>query len=167
MTKLDPDLAIIASFKEGMARVPGAVQIVTTDGPAGRAGLTATAVCSVTADPPTLLVCVNESSSVGQAFIANEAVAINTIGPEFSDLAMLFGGKTPVEERFGAAEWTTGSTGAPRLKGAIVAFDCRVTGGQTVGSHRVLFCEVAEVVLGEHADACVYHDRAFKGLSAL
>jgi flavin reductase len=167
MTELDPELAMLAAFKEGMARVPGAVQIVTTDGPAGRAGLTATAVCSVTADPPTLLVCVNETSSVGQAFMANEAVSINTVGPDLAELAMLFGGKTPVDERFGAADWAPGKTGAPRLIGAVASFDCRVVDGHTVGSHRVLICEVADVAVGEATEVCVYHDRAFKGLAPL
>ncbi|MEM6896156.1 MAG: flavin reductase family protein [Pseudomonadota bacterium] len=167
MTEHDPSLAPVAAFKAGMARVPGAVHIVTTDGPAGRAGLTATAVSSVTTDPPTLLVCVNETSSVGQAFISNEAVAINTVGPDFTSLAMLFGGKTPMEERFEASDWAVGASGAPRLLGASASFDTRVVGGQTVGSHRVLFCEVMDVTLGDDAAPCVYHDRAFKVLTSL
>jgi flavin reductase len=54
-------------FREGMAVLAGAVNIVTTDGPGGRAGLTASAVCSVTAEPPTLLVCVNRGSSAAPA----------------------------------------------------------------------------------------------------
>jgi flavin reductase len=114
-----------AAFKEAMSRVVGAVHIVTTDGPAGRAGFTATSVCSVTADPPTLLVCVNESSSVGQVFIANSTLAINTVGAAHNDLAMLFGGKTPLDERFAAATWTEGEGGAPILEGAIAAFRLR------------------------------------------
>ena len=75
-----PETITAAQFKEAMSRVAGAVHIVTTDGPAGKAGFTATAVCSVTADPPTLLVCVNETSSVGQTFVANQSLAVNTIG---------------------------------------------------------------------------------------
>jgi len=46
-------------FRDAMARLGAAVNIVTTDGTAGRAGFTASAVCSVTDDPPTLLVCLN------------------------------------------------------------------------------------------------------------
>ena len=48
-----------ASFRDAMAHVGAAVNIITTDGPAGRAGFTASAVCSVTDTPPTLLVCLN------------------------------------------------------------------------------------------------------------
>lgn len=52
------------SFRDAMAQVGAAVNIITTDGPAGRAGFTASAVCSVTDEPPTLLVCLNRSASV-------------------------------------------------------------------------------------------------------
>ncbi len=55
-----------ASFRDAMAHVGAAVNIITTDGPAGRAGFTASAVCSVTDTPPTLLVCLNRSASVGR-----------------------------------------------------------------------------------------------------
>lgn len=57
-------LADKQSFRDAMAHVGAAVNIITTDGPAGRAGFTASAVCSVTDAPPTLLVCLNRSASV-------------------------------------------------------------------------------------------------------
>lgn len=104
-------------FKEGMAVLSGAVNIVTTDGPGGRAGLTASAVCSVTAEPPTLLVCVNRGSSAAPAFLQNDAICVNTVGPDHKGLAMLFGGKTPMEDRFATADWTEGPSGAPVLGG--------------------------------------------------
>lgn len=155
-----------AQFKEAMSRVVGAVHIVTTDGPAGKAGFTATAVCSVTADPPTLLVCVNETSSVGQTFVANQALAINTIGSDFNDLAMLMGGKTPLEDRFAAAKWSTGSQGTPLLEGAMVAFDCVTVSSQVCGTHRVLFCRVMDVRLGDAAqDPSLYIGRGFRRLA--
>jgi len=159
--------AVSASlFKEAMSRVTGAVHIVTTDGPAGKAGFTATAVCSVTADPPTLLVCVNEGSSVGQTFVANQALVVNTIGSEFNDLAMMMGGKTPLEERFAAAEWTPSSLGAPMLNGALVAFDGVTVGAQVWGTHRVLFVRVLDVRLGgEAVDPSLYLGRSFRKLA--
>jgi flavin reductase len=162
-----PEPAVSASqFKEAMSRVTGAVHIVTTDGPAGKAGFTATAVCSVTADPPTLLVCVNEGSSVGQAFVANQALVINTIGSEFNDLAMLMGGKTPLEERFAAANWTDSSLGAPMLDGALVCFDGVTVDSQVLGTHRVLYVRVLDVKLGPDAqDPSLYLGRSFRKLA--
>ena len=62
------ELADKQSFRDAMAHVGAAVNIITTDGPAGRAGFTASAVCSVTDAPPTLLVCLNRSASVWPVF---------------------------------------------------------------------------------------------------
>ncbi|TGR60514.1 flavin reductase, partial [bacterium M00.F.Ca.ET.194.01.1.1] len=64
-------------FREAMARVCAPVNIVTTDGPAGRGGFTATAMCSVSDDPPTLLVCMNERSAQTSMFLANQRFCVN------------------------------------------------------------------------------------------
>ncbi|WP_375688596.1 flavin reductase [Pseudooceanicola sp. LIPI14-2-Ac024] len=153
------------TFREGMACLAGAVNIVTTDGPGGRAGLTASAVCSVTAEPPTLLVCVNRSSSAAPAFMANDAVCVNTVGPAHQDLAMLFGGKTPMDDRFEAANWKIGRTGAPLLDGAVVSFDCRVTSRNVVGSHEVMFCEIVDITRKPGTPALAYYARKFHELA--
>ncbi len=68
-----------ASFRDAMAHVGAAVNIITTDGPAGRAGFTASAVCSVTDTPPTLLVCLNRSASVWPVFSEHHTLCVNTL----------------------------------------------------------------------------------------
>jgi flavin reductase len=130
------------AYRNGMAKLGTAVSIVTTDGPAGKAGFTASAVCSVTDTPPTLLVCLNRAASVYDTVSRNGVVAVNTLAPQHQGLANLFGGKTPVDERFAAANWFRGESGALLLEGAVVSFDCRVARLTDVGSHSVLFCEV-------------------------
>ncbi len=151
-------------FREGMARLCGAVNIVTTDGPGGRSGFTASAVCSVTADPPTLLVCLNRSSSAAPAFGENAALCVNTVGPRHQEIAMLFGGKTPMDDRFAAADWAPGVTGAPVLADAVVSFDCRVTGRAEVGSHDVLFCEIHGISGDPQGAGLAYFSRKFHAL---
>lgn len=151
-------------FRAGMSLLAGAVNIVTTDGTGGRAGLTASAVCSVTADPPTLLVCVNRGSSAAAAFMENTAVCVNTVGPVHQELAMLFGGKTPMNDRFDKAEWSIGPSGAPMLDGAVVSFDCIVTLRNTVGTHEVLFCEIIEITQIPDSPALAYFARKFHEL---
>jgi len=156
-----PPFVTATSFREAMSRFAGAVNIITTDGPAGRAGFTATAACGVTDTPPTILVCVNDASSVGAAFRANNAICVNTVGPEHEPLAMLFGGKTPSEERFAAAAWRRGASGAPVLEDSLVSFDCRIVQSTVVGTHSVLFCEVLEIALTRETVASVYLARKF------
>ncbi|MGO4839644.1 flavin reductase, partial [Rhizobiaceae sp. 2RAB30] len=113
-------------FRDGMARLSAAVSIVCTDGPAGRAGFSASAVCSVTEAPPTLLVCLNRKASVYAAFKENRVLCVNTLAADQQELSVVFGGATPTEERFAKAEWRTGATGSPILVGASVSFDCHV-----------------------------------------
>ncbi len=67
------------SFRDAMACVGAAVNVITTDGLAGRAGFTASAVCSVTDTPPTLLVCLNRSASVWPTFRQHQALCVNTL----------------------------------------------------------------------------------------
>lgn len=149
------------AFREGMSRLGAAVTVVTTDGPAGRAGFTASAVCSVSDRPPSLLVCLNRSASVFDAFSQNGALCVNVLGPEHEALSRLFGGRTPMPERFEAADWTASVSGAPLLDGASASFDCRVVETSTFGSHDVLFCHVLAVRLGAEAAGLVYFDRRY------
>ena len=74
-------------FREGMSRVAEAVHVVTTDGAAGRAGFTATAVTPVTDSPASLLVCVNTASRSAQALLANRVFCVNTLSAEDLTLA--------------------------------------------------------------------------------
>ena len=93
------------TFRDAMSCMGAAVNIITTDGPAGRAGFTASAVCSVTDTPPTLLVCLNRGASVWPAFNENRTLCVNTLSAGQEPLSNLFGGKTPMEHRFAAARW--------------------------------------------------------------
>lgn len=153
------------AFRNAMARLGAAVSIVTTDGPAGRHGLTASAVCSVTDTPPTLLVCVNRQAGAHDPIARNGVLCINVLGPDHEALAVRFGrpGMTAAE-RFASAGWERRVTGALVLPDAAVALDCRVTGHQVVGTHTVFFAEVADITLAGTAAGLVYFDRLFHAL---
>ncbi|MEO6918319.1 MAG: NADH-dependent FMN reductase RutF [Collimonas sp.] len=167
MLKVNTDLPIKQNYRDAMARLGAAVNIITTDGPAGRAGFTASAVCSVTDSPPMLLVCLNCASSVHPAFSQNQVLCVNTLASGQEELSRRFGGKTPMEERFAGHQWSVLDTGAPVLDGAIVAFDCRIQRVVNVGTHDVLFCEAVAVARndGEH-HGLIYFDRRYHQLSA-
>ncbi|MBV4369202.1 NADH-dependent FMN reductase RutF [Erwinia sp. BNK-24-b] len=151
-------------FRNAMARLAAAVNIITTDGPAGCAGFTASAVCSVTDSPPMLLVCLNRSASVYDVFNANRQLCVNTLAAGQETLSGLFGGKTPMTERFNAAEWSVLTTGSPVLAGAIASFDCHVTQITRAGTHDVLFCEVKALLCNEEAHGLMWFDRHYHPL---
>ena len=148
-------------YRDAMAGLAAAVHIITTDGPHGRCGFTATAVCSVTDTPPTLLVCLNRAASVHPALTANATLCVNTLSREQSELSGLFGGKTPMAERFAAGHWREWVTGSPVLEGAAASFDCRVSQTISVGTHDILLCEVLAVHRQPDAAALVYFDRGY------
>ncbi len=150
------------AFRDAMARLGAAVTIVTTDGPGGKAGFAATAVCSVSDSPPTLLVCLNRGSSAYQPVSVNKVVCVNVLSSEHEELSRLFGGKTPVDERFAGASWWSTETGSHRLEGALTSFDCRIRSIADGGTHDVLFCEVEAIHTRDDGQALIYFDRAYR-----
>lgn len=153
-----------ATFREAMSRLGAAVHVITTDGAAGRAGFTATAVCSITDQPPTVLVCVNRGIRSSPILSRNRAFCVNTLAAGGDVLADVFAGRTgaSMEERFAAAQWMTLQTGAPALVSAVVSLDCKIIELKSVGSHNVLFGAVVAVRSGGEGPALVYHEREYK-----
>jgi len=145
-----------------MARFGAAVSVVTTDGPAGRFGFTASAVCSVTDDPPTLLVCVNRKNDSHPALLANGVLCVNTLAADQEATSSLFGGKELDQDaRFAGGNWHTLETGAPVLDGAVVAFDCRIVQITEIGTHSVVFASVIALQHGPAHDGLIYFGRAY------
>ena len=146
-----------------MARLGAAVNVITTLGPSGPCGLTASAVCSVTDDPPTLLLCINRETDLNEVFKASGVLCVNTLAASQEPLSPLFAGLTgvPQEGRFQTEQWTTLATGAPVLLGAVVSFDCRITQSTEVGTHTVFFCEVEAIKPGSAHEGLIYFGRSY------
>jgi flavin reductase len=151
-------------FREAMSRMGAAVHVVTTAGPGGKAGVTATAVCSVSDAPPTLLMCLNRRSHTNPAVVENGVFCVNTLGDGGTEIADVFAGRTGLggSDRFTCGEWKTLSTGSPVLLSAVIGFDCRIVEVRSVGSHNVFFGAVESIHLGPNVPALVYHGRAYK-----
>ena len=126
------------SFFEVMASFPSGVAIVTTMSEEGEPrGLTTTAVCSVSADPPTILVCVDLASRTLEALRARRRFVVNFIGEGRSELCLLFASKE--EDKFADVDWETTSTGLPLLHADALAWaECTTVNELEIGDH-VLF----------------------------
>ena len=149
------------SFRNGMSRLGAAVNIVTTLGADGPYGFTASAVCSVSDTPPTLLACINRSNSCFPAFEKARSFCVNTLAPGHEELSDLFGGKTSMAERFARGNWISGRSGAPVLEDALVSFECVLARSVDEGTHRVLFGRVINVLMAERDDALLYLARRY------
>jgi flavin reductase len=154
----------VPQFREAMSRLGAAVHVVTTAGPGGKTGFTATAVCSVSDAPPTLLVCLHRRNHTGPILRENKVFCVNTLGAECEGVADIFAGRTGavMDDRFLAGAWTTHKTGAPLLASAVVGFDCRVVEIKAVASHDVIFGAVVDIRIGPAGPALLYHQRAYK-----
>jgi flavin reductase len=152
-----------AAFREAMSRLGAAVHVITTDGAAGMTGFTATAVSSVSDQPPTILVCLNRRSTSAPVLSHNGVFCVNTLRADEEEIADRFAGRTGSRtERFAKGDWMTLATGSPVLASAVVAFDCRVSEIKAVASHNVIFGVVEAVRLGPPGEALVYHERIYK-----
>jgi len=151
------------AYREAMARLGAAVNVITTDGPGGRAGFTASAVCSVTDTPPTLLVCANRTNDSYAAFKANGVLCVNVLTHGQQEVSGIFAGLTEhtMQGRFDSAHWHTLATGAPVLDEDAVSFDCRITQTVEVGTHDVFFCEVEAVETGKIHEGLIYYGRGY------
>lgn len=137
-----------STFRQGMRRLAASVMLVTVQLDGGRRfGMTATAVCSVSADPPTLLCCVNRQNGSRAALLEADHFAVNVLAADEHELADRFARTMPPEERFAQGRWTTLESAAPVLETAVAAFDCRRSHQMDVGGHTVFFGQVRAVRL--------------------
>jgi flavin reductase (DIM6/NTAB) family NADH-FMN oxidoreductase RutF len=146
---IEPEL-----FKTGMRRLAAGVTIITTFHEGERRGLTATAVCSVSMAPPTLLCCVNRQGSAHDSILASGLFAVNVLTADDHALAERFGGSELGEARFSEGAWGVLETGAPILKSAFVGFDCRVVQAFDGASHTIFLGEVVAQSVADGEPLC-------------
>ncbi len=155
-------------FKRAMRRFAAGVTLVTTAGRGGRAGLTATAMCSLSADPPRLLVCVNRDSAPNRAIAASRRFCVNILGQKHRALALRFAGATGVqgEERFAQGRWGKAATGAPVLEDALASFDCTLADAIESGTHTIFVGDVRAASVAVRGSPLVYEGGGFHALAA-
>lgn len=157
------------AFIAAMRQLAAGVALVTTAHDGRRLGLTATAICSVSAEPPQILACVNRSAEAHELIVASGIFAVSLLGRGQRELADRFAGRDGVsgEHRFAAGRWRGLATGAPVLEDGLAAFDCRIVEHLEAGTHSVLIGLVEAVHLGSSSRPIVYHDGRYGGVDGL
>ncbi|MEQ6279256.1 4-hydroxyphenylacetate 3-monooxygenase reductase subunit [Kluyvera huaxiensis] len=151
-------------FRDAMASLSAAVNVVTTEGEAGRCGITATAVCSVTDSPPSVMVCINANSAMNPVFQGNGKLCINVLNHDQEIMARHFAGMTgmAMDERFSLSGWQRGALAQPVLNGALASLEGEIRQVQTIGSHLVYLVEIQNIALGEEeGHGLIYFKRRF------
>ncbi|TFL17054.1 flavin reductase family protein [Jannaschia formosa] len=152
------------AFIQAMSRAAATVSVVTTDGPAGLAGVTVSAMTSVSADgaAPTMLICINKDASAARPILDNGVFAINVLEAGQQRIADLFAGRAGASgaERFAGLEIETMATGAPILPG-LAAFDCDLQDVDPIGTHHVILGAVRAVRSSDTGTPLIYGMRSY------
>ena len=152
-------------YLDGMSHVANSVSVVTTDGSAGRAGVTVSAISSVSVDSPhpTLLVCVHQECPVAPKIQSNGVFCVNILRDDQILISEIFAGKkkNSIKNKFDCTDWVKMPTGSPRLQDSFVSFDCHVESVKLVGTHHVIFGEVEEIYTANFGSPLVYTNRSY------
>ncbi|PTX47636.1 flavin reductase [Gemmobacter caeni] len=156
------------SFRSAMGRFPGAVTIVTALAGAERRGITATAVCSVTAEPPSVLVCLNRATGTCAAVGEDGRFNVNLLSDAADALALRFAGVGGVtgEDKFTEGDWQADSRGLPVLADATVSLSCDVAEVVEAASHIIFIGHIVEMRSAD-GPPLLYEQRRFHRLSPL
>lgn len=162
--KLHVDHELPERFRAGMRQLASGVSIVTTGSGDGRRGLTATSVCSVSAEPPTLLVCVNRSAEAHDFLTSTKTFCVNVLGTRDQELCERFAAKDGVRglARFEFGSWVDRRNEPPALSTALASFDCLLEQHFVVSTHSIFIGRVIDARSSEDGEALVYHNRAFQ-----
>ncbi len=150
-------------FKAAMRALAGGVAIVASGRAAERRGMTATAICSVSADPPSLLACINKSADTHPVILATRAFSINLLTTEHVALAERFSARDGSKgaERFNQGQWTAVSTGSPVLEGSLCSFDCELLQAHDAGTHTIFVGRIVDILLHASAAPLLYGNGSF------
>jgi len=159
---------VIGDFKRAMRRLASTVTIISTSDVNGnRFGMTATAVNSLTMDPPSLLICANQSASIHDPLTIRGRFCVNVLTTEHEDLVAAFSGQLKGDARFGVGTWCTDESGIPYLEGAQCNLFCDVDNIVPFATHSVIIGRVNAVRVEEGISPLIYADGKLSATQAL
>jgi flavin reductase (DIM6/NTAB) family NADH-FMN oxidoreductase RutF len=147
-----------ADFSGAMRHLAGGVSVITVGRGGDISGMTATSVSSLSVDPPSLIVCINRSSSSWPLLKRHGFFGVNILNADQLDVAERFTGKAGLKgaDRFAGAEWTTRASGVPLLVGALAAIDCEVEDIVERHSHAIVIGRARDITLSSRTAALAY-----------
>ena len=156
----------IQTFRETMGLFPGAVTLITTGHGDLKRGITATAVCSVSDSPPSLLVCVNRKTGTCCEIARSGQFSVQLLGQDHADVAMAFAGAKGLSgvRKFETGDWTRCAAGLPRLTNALASISCQVIATTGSGSHSIFIGQIEDVAIAE-GEALIYAQSKFQRLA--
>jgi flavin reductase (DIM6/NTAB) family NADH-FMN oxidoreductase RutF/nitroreductase len=156
------DLVSSDLFKSVMRNIASSVAVITTNHAGKRHGMTATAVCSVSSDPATVLVVINRSTRSHPLISASKTFTINILADHQHGISGRFSAKH--DDQFEGIGHREGSSGNPVIDDVAAYIECSVVSEIDVGTHTVF---IGHVIGGNVSPALplLYHEGEYKSLS--
>jgi flavin reductase (DIM6/NTAB) family NADH-FMN oxidoreductase RutF len=151
-------------FRRACALFPTGVAVLTTRAPDGTPhGLTVNAFCSLSLNPPLVLVAIDRICSILETFEKSGHFAINFLTVEQRNLSIRFS-EVP-EGRFSGVRWSAGAEGVPLIEGTLGSIECRTKDMIDTGDHRALIGEVLAASIAK-GDPLVFFRGAYANLKS-
>jgi flavin reductase (DIM6/NTAB) family NADH-FMN oxidoreductase RutF len=160
MTTETATLPIDHGFRQAMRRVASTVNVISICVDGQPLGITATAVSSLSLDPPSLLVCINRTASVHEPMGGMPHFRVNVLHRDQENIAAMFADRNQHGLRF-LSGWDLDCDSAPRLLDAQASILCRRTDHHQFGTHSIFIGVVEEVFTRSEIDPLVYLDGRF------
>lgn len=157
------------TFRHAMRNLGAGVSIVTSGKGADRRGLTVTAACSLSAEPPSILVCVNRNAEAYATITESRSFAVNFLAFDQLDIALRFAGHNGWrgESRFGLGTWTSLTTGSPILVKSLCSVDCELSSVTEHGSHSIITGLIVDTVRRVEGEPLLYFKGQFSRIMTL
>ncbi|MDX3895062.1 flavin reductase family protein [Pusillimonas sp.] len=155
--------AIGSNFRTAMRGYPATVNIITSRHNEVDHGMTATAVTSVTMDPPSMLVCLNKQTYLHEMLLCQPVFAVNVLAQRQHELSDAFSGKLSPQERFSLGQWQRHSAGVLTLSDAHARVVCRRAAAIPYGTHTIFIGEVIDVAMADASRPLLYEDARYCG----
>lgn len=153
-------------FADLMARMASTVNVVSAGRCDQRVGRTATAVLSLSADPPSVVVSIRSGSDLAAAITREGGFSVAMLSEGQELIGDAFAGRVPPASRFLLGIWSTWSSGRPCLLGASAAYDCVLGGIARVADHDLFIGIVTATEVSEHRRPLLWSDRAYQSLKS-
>lgn len=155
-----------AEFKIALGRWASGVTIVTSAAEDQIHGMTVSAFCSVSLDPPLILVCADKASITNQLIQKSGIFAANILSEDQDNLSNRFASKKDEHRRFEGVTWNIGATGAPIISNCSAVLDCRVTANHDGGDHVIYIGHVESIEINE-LNPLVYYQGAYHSIDRI
>lgn len=162
-----PDLDISTAYRLAMRRLAATVTIITTVDDDVPHGMTATAVASVSTEPPAILFCVNKSASLHAPLKRGSQICINLLHTDHAELSRVFSGKMDGPDRFTVGAWSRDAVGVPYLSDAQANIFCTADLLTDYGTHTICIAKVTGALSREQIAPLVYQDGYYASSSPL